>query len=85
MKSRKGCVEGTSLHKSKYGDSSPIKLLGGIGTLMALKSDGTEEAQTFARENTLMGKLFSRGNSPSNPAGPSTDPINTPMAKKKKY
>jgi hypothetical protein len=30
MKSRKGCVMGTSIHKEKSGEASPVKFLGGL-------------------------------------------------------
>jgi len=84
-RNRKGCVAGTSIHKEKQKQSSPIKFLGAMGTLMARKDGGNEAAQTYAKENTLMGKLFNRGNTPSvTPTGPTsapTDPVTSPMNK----
>ncbi len=49
MKSRKGTVIGTSIHKEKHGDSSPAKFLG------AIVAD--KVGSKLADKGGLMGKL----------------------------
>ena len=70
MKSRKGCVMGTSIHKEKSGGSSRIKFLGGIASRITGKEDST-----LGKVMNPMGALMNKTGMADTTLGKVLDPM----------